>query len=106
MAFGEFYVERQGWARWPKVLIMCRKRGHDVNGREIAERKRYIPETTLTRCTCTNASRYAGRFKCSLCEAEWDTEDVELAEPTLWIGGVGDYPRFCQGCGARIEEAR
>lgn len=39
MAFGEFYVEQQGWAHWPKVLIMCRKRS--AGG---IERKRYIPE--------------------------------------------------------------
>ena len=38
MAYGEFYVEHQGWARWPKVLIVCRKRGEGI------ERKRYVPE--------------------------------------------------------------
>lgn len=37
MAYGEFYVERQGWARWPRVLVMCRKRGDGV------ERRRYVP---------------------------------------------------------------
>jgi hypothetical protein len=44
MAYGEFYVERQGWARWPRVLIMCRKRGRDESGNIIAERRRYVPE--------------------------------------------------------------
>ena len=44
MAYGEFYVEQQGWARWPKVLIMCRKRGRDESGNIIAERRRYVPE--------------------------------------------------------------
>ncbi len=34
----EFYVEQQGWAHWPKVLIMCRKNGRDVT------RRRYVPE--------------------------------------------------------------
>lgn len=40
MAYGEFYVERQGWARFPKVLIMCRKHGQGI------ERRRYVPEKT------------------------------------------------------------
>ena len=41
MAYGEYYVERQGWAHWPKTLIMCRKRGDGI------ERRRYVPETEL-----------------------------------------------------------
>jgi hypothetical protein len=43
MAYGEFYVERQGWARWPRVLVMCRKRGRDESGNIVAERRRYVP---------------------------------------------------------------
>ena len=53
---------------------------------------------------CSNAARHAGEFTCSLCGASWQTDDVDLIEPTLWTNGVGDYPRYCQGCGARIRE--
>lgn len=35
---GQFYVEASYWARWPKVLVMCKKTGNGV------ERRRYIPE--------------------------------------------------------------
>ncbi len=34
----EYYVERQIWQRWPKVLVMCKKTGNGV------ERRRYVPE--------------------------------------------------------------
>ena len=37
----EFYVERQGWKHWPKVLVMCRKNGRDVTHR------RYVPEVEM-----------------------------------------------------------
>lgn len=40
----EFFVERQYWARWPRVLIVCKKRGRDEEGNLIAERRRYVPE--------------------------------------------------------------
>lgn len=35
---GQFYVEASYWARWPKVLVMCKKTGNGV------ERRRYVPE--------------------------------------------------------------
>lgn len=34
----QFYVEHQGWVRWPRTLIMCKKTGYGI------ERKRYVPE--------------------------------------------------------------
>ena len=40
MSFGEFYVQRECWAKWPRVLIMKRKTG----GEE--EQRRYVPERT------------------------------------------------------------
>ena len=97
MAYGEFFVERQGWAHWPKVLIMCRKRGR-TEGRWELERRRYVPD----RGTCHNTYPYAGKFRCSACDAEWRTENDDLTEPELWIDGVGDMPRYCQNCGRRI----
>ena len=59
---------------------------------------------TLGSGTCRNVSKFAGTFKCSECGAEWRTEDLDLVEPTLWVDGVADYPRFCQKCGLRIGE--
>ena len=35
---GQFYVEASYWARWPKVLVMCKKTGNGT------ERRRYVPE--------------------------------------------------------------
>lgn len=35
---GQFYVEASYWARWPRVLVMCKKTGNGI------ERRRYIPE--------------------------------------------------------------
>ena len=53
--------------------------------------------------TCHDESAYAGKFRCSECKAEWNTENDELTEPTLWVDGLGEYPQFCMNCGARIE---
>ena len=39
----EFYVERQHWARWPRVLLMCRKHGNMETGNVTVERRRYVP---------------------------------------------------------------
>lgn len=33
-----FYVERQVWQRWPRVLLMCKDTGNGI------ERRRYVPE--------------------------------------------------------------
>lgn len=40
----EFYVERQYWTRWPRVLLMCRKHGDMETGNVTVERRRYVPE--------------------------------------------------------------
>lgn len=86
MAYGEFYVERQGWARWPKTLIMCRKRG-----REIIERRRYIPERT---CKPTESERCLHGTDCPawLC-----SECGELFE----LG-----TNFCSNCGAKVIQEK
>ena len=34
MSYGEFFVERQGWAHWPKTLVMCRKHGSGIERRD------------------------------------------------------------------------
>ena len=40
----EFYVERQVWARWPKVLIMCRRAGSMEGGDCKVEQRCYVPK--------------------------------------------------------------
>ena len=77
MAFGEFYVQRECWAKWPKVLWMVRKRG-DGN-----ERRRYLLERT-----CRNVSDAGFGFKCSEC-GDW--EDIE-------------HNPYCPNCGAKVVE--
>lgn len=44
MAYGEFHVEQQGWAHWPRVLIVRRKTGRGPD-----EARRYVPEATSDR---------------------------------------------------------
>lgn len=93
----EFYVERQGWQRWPKVLVMVKKNGHGD------ERKRYVPERTCrnafeNRAVGTHAEGfYQGCFECSLCGCsalgyDWQSFHIELE----W--------NFCPNCGARVKE--
>lgn len=80
MAFGEFYVQRECWAKWPNVLWMVRKRG-DGN-----ERRRYLPERT-----CRNELR-GGFFKCSECGLT--VSDSEYFALTTVC--------YCPSCGARV----
>lgn len=85
MAYGEFYVERQGWARFPKVLIMCRKHGRMENGNCAVERRRYVPERT---CRITEYDE-APFPVCSECGA------VQPDDFTVY---------YCWNCGARVVE--
>lgn len=82
MAYGEFYVESQCWARWPKTLIMCRKRGY-----EIIERRRYMPERTC-------------RIEGAHYDELWDETCTRLScGHDVW----GEVRNCCPECGARIE---
>lgn len=85
MAYGEFYVERQGWARWPSVLVMCRKRGDGI------ERRRYVQERTYN-----NLWKEFDKFKCSECSMEIGSISTNTIMP-LPI-------RRCPNCGARVSE--
>jgi len=88
MAYGEFYVERQGWARWPKTLIMCRKRGH-----ESIERRRYVPERT-----CEIIGSYLNDFtNIHMCWYEF-----EMACGGKFTWNEMEPPKFCPNCGARV----
>lgn len=81
MAFGEFYVQRECWAKWPKVLWMVRKQG-DGN-----ERRRYLPERTGT----MDRDEY-GYWVCSECGETLPA----------W---VDKYPaKYCPYCGAKVVE--
>ena len=56
--------------------------------------------------TCHDAStgadrKYGTRFACSSCGATMDTLDGQNA-PTIMLDGVGQWPRFCPNCGARV----
>ena len=68
-SFG-FYVERQIWAHWPKVLIMCHRTGQGAD-----ERRRYVPEPT--KCTM-EPDGYQGEeygiYKCSHGGELWQFE--------------------------------
>ena len=90
MAYGEFYVEHQGWARWPKTLIMCRKRGH-----EIIERRIYVPERT---CKPLGTIRYD--YEGGYAGYEYETE---LSCGHKWRDAYGDYPDYCPYCGRKVE---
>ena len=88
MAYGEFYVERQGWARWPKVLLMCRKRGNGV------ERRRYVPDPGTCRYEFI-ANMVIGEVSLDCCGLRCDRcgrEQMSL-----------DPPRYCPDCGRRTE---
>lgn len=75
-----FYIERQCWQRFPKVLIMVKKNGHGD------ERRRYVPERT---CHNVGAEYSKAGFECSECGAI----DLDFVAPD-----------FCHGCGARVVE--
>lgn len=86
MAYGEFYVEHQCWARFPKVLIMCRKHGRMENGNCAVERKRYVPERT-----------------CCIVGGYYD-EVINECYTQLSCGHeTREYePNYCSHCGARV----
>ena len=39
----KFYVERQIWQRWPKVLVMCKDTGNGIERRHLLRRHRHAP---------------------------------------------------------------
>ena len=80
MAYGEFYVEHQGWAHWPKTLIMCRKRGYGI-----IERRRYVPERT---CRIIEYDEVPYPV-CSECGA------VQPDDYTVY---------YCWNCGAKVRD--
>lgn len=90
MACGEFYVERQYWARFPKVLIMCRKHGRMENGNCAVERMRYVPERT-----CENKNKSVTSFWCSKC-------DAATSDGFADVGGKLARFNYCPNCGCKV----
>ena len=82
----EYYVEHQGWAHWPKVLIMCRKTGRMENGNVAVQRRRYVPERTCT----FEYSEEDDRYHCTECGAR--------------LMFKLSTSRYCHRCGARIAD--
>lgn len=62
----QFYVEHQGWMRWPRTLIMCKKTGYGI------ERKRYVPENDSTYYEDYSPMRVVQRYE----EAALDYEEA------------------------------
>ena len=99
MAYGEFYVERQGWARWPKVLMMCRRHGSMEDGSVSVERRRYVPERTCE----IDYERH-----CSNCGVHVHKSAV-LARKNLDGGTwtvVSKPASYCPNCGARVVDGK
>ena len=75
-----YYVERQLWAHWPKVLIMRHRTGQGPD-----ETRRYVPERT---CELT-LYEDTGITVCSECGA---------VQPDDWT------VYYCWSCGKRVVE--
>ena len=93
MAYGEFYVERQGWARWPKVLMMCRKHGSMEDGSVTIERRRYVPERT-----CRIESSYLNDFTSN--HECWYEFEMQCGYKFTW--DEMEPPKFCPNCGGEV----
>lgn len=89
MAVGEFYVEHQNWARFPKVVHVCRKRGYGG-----IERKRYVPERTC-QWHCLDRLDLLDGTSITAYETECG------GKQTWWPEGS---PNYCPNCGAKVIE--
>ena len=87
MAVGEFYIEHQNWARFPKVVHVCRKRGYGG-----IERKRYVPERTCHKVV----GKYGHRWSCSECDGTL----LPGYPSTRYPDGIVHY---CPNCGAKMD---
>lgn len=81
----KYFVKRECWRRWPKVLIMCKKVDKDAY-----ERKRYVPEKT-----CTIEPR-DGFGICRRCGAELTMYEGYDPWENEYRGG------YCLQCGAEV----
>lgn len=82
-----FYVERQGWQRWPKTLIVVKKNDHGD------ERRRYVPERT---CRAIRHKNEFGHFDlhCSECHHLM----------MIQRDGSETMPNYCDECGCKVVE--
>lgn len=82
MASYGYYVERQGWTHWPKVLIMWHRTGLGPD-----ETRRYVPERKAARVRVPRKDyMQLGHYECGGCGTT-----------------VGLQDAFCRHCGARLE---
>ena len=109
---GQFYVEASYWARWPKVLVMCKKTGNGT------ERRRYVPEggtrdewNERTREVMRKYSEAADKLNARMLEEsrmpnlqaeidglQWAVEERnalirDLWTAITWMHGMGDAKR-------------
>lgn len=81
-----FYVEKQPWQRWPKVLTVCR------NGEDGIERRRYVPERTCkVEATFLNEYGYAPQL-------DDFTFELSCGHSVTW----DERPDYCPWCGAKV----
>ena len=92
----EFYVERQYWARWPRVLLMCRKHGNPNTGAVTVERRRYVPERTCE-WQLVHCGPLYDKYRCSDC-------GYEYVESRTDDGATELDPNFCPKCGKAVGE--
>lgn len=96
MAFGEFYVQRECWAKWPNVLWMVRKRGGGN------ERRRYLPERTCRIFPKPSDSDFVDdwHYLCSECGHEIPVYERNPDDYRLIIS----HANYCPNCGAKVVE--
>ena len=80
----EFFVERQYWNHWPKVLLMCHKHGDGI------ERRRYVPDKGTCEVEGSTKLGFEPYYEHDLSCGH--TVTSEWSEP----------PRFCPECGAKV----
>lgn len=88
----EFFVERQYWTHWPKVLLMCRKRSYGI------ERKRYVPDKGKCEVEGFDDGMDEGM------DGHW----FAYAPPTWFLScgheAHGQRPSYCPVCGRKVKE--
>ena len=94
MASYGYYIEKQNWTHWPKVLIMRHRTGLEPD-----ETKRYVPEKTchMVLMEDIRGHAYQDTYECDRCG-----EQV-IRETYMW---KSEPPNFCPKCGSRVKEGK
>ena len=83
----EFFVERQCWTHWPKVMLMCRKHGDGI------ERRRYVPDKGTCHYEWSLADNGWADHTCSACGFR---ENTDIYVSLGW--------NYCPNCGRKVVE--